>query len=149
MVDSPVDGFGIQTVLFFLEENEDTLASQMEEMVADLGNRCDWVLGRPVFIDQAEPAEQSGDFPIRTVGGYFEIHSRFGGDGERLSRDVDTRHYKEVNAAVEAMRAFSELFNAEIGFEIAGERVGSIRAGRPSRFLIDGLLEPWRATLGL
>ena len=133
-------------LLFFLsDEYTDYDVSKLDEVVSGLAHSGDWVLGPPRFIDEVEEAESSNseDEPIRTVGGFLELHQR----SEQLTMHIEQAHYQEIERVVEALTRFGGETGCEIELELGGSFVGDIKDGVPSELITRGLLEEWRKSL--
>ena len=133
-------------LLFFLsDEYTDHDVSKLDEVVAGLASSGDWVLGPPRFFDEVEEAEStnSADEPIRTVGGFLELHP----PSEQEAKDIEESHYREVQRVVEALTRFGEHTGCEIELELGGSFVGDIKDGVPSELITLGLFEEWRKSL--
>ena len=133
-------------LLFFLSsEYADLDISKLDGVVTGLASSGSWVLGPPRFIDEVEEAESSNpeDEPIRTVGGFLELHP----PSEQLPKDIERAHYREIERVVGALTKFGEETGCEIELELDGSFVGDIKNGVPSELITCGLLEEWRKAL--
>lgn len=120
---------------------------EMERLVTKLAEKRVWSLGRPTFVDEVDDSSSPDDVPIRTLGGVLEVYSTWPPEGARLPKELDQANLDDVKALVESLIAFSSKARHEIEFELAGEHVGSIRAGEPDRILREGFLGEWEQSL--
>jgi hypothetical protein len=139
-----------QTFLFALDEDY-TLEDEtgMKALVAEIAASRTWVLGPPDYVDQSETTEwdEADDKPIRTVGGAFELYSGHPPWGDKLPREIDRRHFDEVEAVVNALVEFTRLRQIEVTLELDGKWVGQIVKGVPDDLVTDTLLGEWRRSL--
>ncbi len=133
-------------LLFFLsDEYADSDVSRLEEVISELANDGDWMLGPPKFIDQIEESESTNpeDEEIRTVGGFLELHPRSG----QVNQFIEKSHYHEVDRVIKALVGFGEETGCEIELELGGTFVGDIKEGIPSELITVGLLDEWRKSV--
>ena len=102
-----------------------------------------WTWGPPEFFDESDDSSctQSGDEPIRNVGGVVSIAQASVGGAD------DRRALEHVEAVIEKVCKLSSERRLEFELQLGPEYVGSIYSGIPDRSVREGLLAPWRAAL--
>lgn len=128
----------VQRLIFFVAQDiDESTRIAFGTLVGNLGHLREWVIGPPRNIaDQNDPS---------LVGGGVEIYSAQ--PPNELSKEIDRRHYQEVEAIVGALARFSYEHMLAIEFELDGEFVGALEDGKMDRSLEEGLLGEWKRHL--
>lgn len=128
----------VQELVFFVAQDIDGLTrAAVESFIANLTSLCDWVIGPPSTIkDENDP---------NLVGGCIKIYSAF--PPNVLSKEIDLRHFEEVDSVVTALKRFSYEHMLAFEFELDGKFVGALEDGNVDRTLQEGLLNEWKRQL--
>jgi len=131
-------------LLFYVaDEVTPQTRERVRRFVSEMANSRQWMLAPPQYLDVTEDlATRDGDLPVETVGGELEVCSAQVPGG--LPRDVDARHYAEVNDLVQAVRQLSEEAAVPFEFMYGGIYAGAVEAGEIDKTLQVGLLDEWR-----
>lgn len=152
----PLEKQKIRSLLFYVyeddEENttngfEDSLISEVEDLIKKIAGSREWILGPPVFVNEEDEGdgEDGEDDTLYILGGLFRLYSSYA--PERLPRDVERIHFEEVKEIVEQVRRFSSNKQIVFAFELDQDDIGRIENGILDKFLRVGLLEEWEKAL--
>lgn len=131
-------------LLFYVaDEVTPQTRERVRRFVSEIANSRQWLLGPPQYLHLTEDlATRDGDLPIETVGGELEVCSARIPGG--LPRDIDARHYAEVNDLVQGVRRLSGEAAVPFEFMYSGIYAGAVEAGEIDKTLQVGLLDEWR-----
>ncbi len=132
-------------LLYMNEAYTEAHVVQLERMIASLAEAKVWVIEPPEFVDETEQPDSGNpeDQPVRTVGGFLELHRCYDG----VDPHVERREYAATEFFVDAMNSFSARTGCAFECELGGEIIGSIMVGAACDGITVGLLGEWRKAL--
>lgn len=127
---------GAVVLLFAFELPTDDSPEAMERLVASLNEERVWTRGPIEFVDEIDdgPVSQTGDLPLRTVGGALRL-TRV----EDSPAAVEQAQLDDIAFLIERLRVFT-IRAGSIVIEYDGEEVGAIENGQIEDSLRRGLL---------
>ena len=135
-----------QRLLFFIAGTPTPeMVAAMEKAIHDLTQSRSWVIGPPEFVDETLPPQETGEQPVRTVGGFLSLYSAL--PPNQLPFETDKAHLAEVSGLMESLRGFSSATRCSIEFELDDVFVGVIESGDMDETLREGFIGEWRRTL--
>jgi hypothetical protein len=136
-----------QKLLFYVVDGVDNIArDSVRAVIEELTHSRPWVIGPPQFVETRDPESPGSTVaPIETIGGELEIYSALA--PAVLPKEVDSNHFNEVEAIVEALRALSDRQGLAFDFELGDTYVGGIANGQANQTLRVGFLGEWRKQL--
>lgn len=130
-----------QKLIFYVAQDfYQSVRSYVQQLMKELAASRIWSVAPPSFIDELD---KNG---LEVVGGMLEVYSAL--PPNILPVEVDSKNLEEVEELIGAVRNLSEKRSLSFEFLIDATYVGSIEDGVVDRVLQEGLLAPWRDSLG-
>lgn len=137
-------------LLAYLEDPSDDDVGVMMQLVDALKQR-QWHPMAPELVNEVDPAAatQPDDEPLWTLGISLQILSPRGAGGVALGQDEDQRQFRQVEDFLRSIGEFSRNSKRTVVISYDENDIGEIAAGRTSKSITKGLLDPWRQAVGL